>query len=85
MSRTFLSRVARLEARAVATEPPRLRLGYLATLPADYSGERHVVILSRSRTAEGTEICQCEERPGPAPAGTEIPDCHVYLDEIDQM
>jgi len=83
MRRTLLSRLARLETRATGAEHAILRIGYLTTLSADYSGERHVVILSRRRTDEGMEVCACEERPGPTPAGTEIPDCQVYLDEID--
>jgi hypothetical protein len=82
MRRTLLSRLARLETRATGAEHAIVRIGYLTTLPADYSGERHVVILSRRRT-EGMEICACEERPGPAPAGTEVSDCQVHIDEID--
>jgi hypothetical protein len=84
MNRTLSGRVSRLESRFGTAAQVRLRIGYLTTLPAGFAGERHIVILSRSRTAEGIEICACEERPGPLPAGTEIPDCHVYMDEIDQ-
>jgi hypothetical protein len=84
MSRALLSRLARLETRATAAERDRFRIGYLTTLPPDYSGERHVVILSRLRTDDGMEVCACEERPGPAPAGAEISDCQVYFGEIDR-
>jgi hypothetical protein len=83
LSRRLLSRLARLEARGTATEFVSLRIGYLTTLPKNFGGERHIAILSRLRTAEGVEICQCEERLGPVPAGTEFSDCHVYFNEID--
>jgi hypothetical protein len=83
MRRTLLSRLARLETRTTAVERDRFRIGHLTTLPEDFAGERHIVVLSRLLTEEGMEICACEERSGPAPAGTEIADCQVYLNEIE--
>ena len=50
------------------------RSGYLTVLPEDYTGERHVVIVKREPEAgspPGHEWCEFEERPGPAPPGTE--------------
>jgi hypothetical protein len=43
--------------------------GNLKTLPKDYVGERHVVIVKREPAgASGNfEWCEFEERPGPAP------------------
>ena len=83
MSRTLMSRLTRLEARATAAEQARFRIGYVTTLPENFVGEKHIAILSRLRTDDGMEVCACEERSGPAPAGTEIADCQVYLNEID--
>ena len=82
--RALATRVARLEATTHAAEQVRLRIGYLPTLPENFVGQRHVIILSRHRTGDGIETCLCEERPGPAPAGTETPNCHVFLNEDDQ-
>ena len=84
MRRTLLSRLARLETRTTAVERGRFRIGYVTTLPVDFAGERHIVILHRLRTDEGMEICACEERPGSAPAGTEISDCQVHINETDR-
>jgi hypothetical protein len=39
MSRTLLSRLARLEARVTAAERARFRIGYRTTLPEAYAGE----------------------------------------------
>jgi hypothetical protein len=48
---------------------PLIRYGWLATLPADYVGERHIVTLQQERTrSPHFEWCEWEERPGPAPS-----------------
>ena len=46
--------------------PQLIRSGYLKTLPADYVGERHVVIVKQEPSGNG-EWCEFEERSGPAP------------------
>src|SRR5437868_15504611 len=53
------------------------RSGYLKTLPADYVGERHVVIVKREPAgATGqNEWCEFEVRPGPAPLDAQEEDC----------
>jgi hypothetical protein len=63
------SRLERLEIRVEAKKPQPIRSGYLKTLPTDYVGERHVVIVKREPAGvSGTfEWCEFEERPGPAP------------------
>ena len=45
-----------------------VRYGWLATLPADYVGERHILTLNCEPTASPRfEWCEWEERPGRAP------------------
>jgi hypothetical protein len=77
MRAALRSRLERLEVRAEPTKPQLVRSGYLRTLPKDYVGERHVVIVKREpRGAPGTfEWCEFEERPGPAPLDAQDDDC----------
>ena len=53
----------------------------LKTLPKDYVGERHVVIVKREPSgAPGNEWCEFEERPGPAPVDAQEEDCTtIYI------
>ena len=69
MKAALRSRLERLEVRLEPKKPHFFRSGYLKTLPADYVGERHVVIVKREPSgAPGNgEWCEFEERPGPAP------------------
>ena len=69
--RNLLYRLERLEARTQAREPTMLRYGWVTRLPDDFTGERHTVIVTRQATASNMEWCQFEERPGPAPPGSE--------------
>lgn len=47
---------------------PLIRYGWLKTLPADYVGERHIVIVSQAPTrSPHFEWCKWGERRGPAP------------------
>jgi hypothetical protein len=73
----------RLEAVAMTKKPLLFRSGYLKTLPKDYVGESHVVIVKREPTdTSGTfERCEFEERRGPAPPGSEDPCFTVYLSD----
>jgi len=85
MRTTIRSRLERLEALVAPKKPLLFRSGYLKTLPTDYVGERHVVIVKREPTgASGTfEWCEFQERPGQAPPGSEDPSFTVYLTECD--
>ena len=47
MRAALRSRLERLEVRVEPKKPQLFRSGYLKTLPADYVGERHVVIVKR--------------------------------------
>lgn len=69
MRRALLARLERLEAILAPTLVPLIRYGWLATLPAEYVGERHTVIVSLEPTiSPHFAWCQWEERPGPAPS-----------------
>ena len=64
MKAALLKRVQRLEeVRVVACNPPEFQVGYLKKLPADYTGERHIVTVGRD--PDGTY--HWEERRGPEP------------------
>ena len=73
MRAALRSRLERLEVRLEPKKPHFFRSGYLKTLPADYVGERHVVIVKREPSgAPGNgEWCEFEERPGPAPVAAQ--------------
>ena len=49
MKTALLKRLKRLEevGAVVAEQPVELQIGYLKRLPAEYDGERHVVIVGR--------------------------------------
>jgi hypothetical protein len=89
MRAALRSRVERLEGVAEPNKPQRFRAGYLKTLPADYVGERHVVIVKRepSGATGQNEWCEFEERPGPAPVDAQEEDCTtiyiVYRDRLN--
>ena len=91
MKAALRSRLERLELVVEPKKPKTFRSGYLKTLPADYVGERHVVIVKREPGASGnSKWCEFEERPGPAPVDAQEEDdcitiCIVYRDvEIPQ-
>lgn len=83
MKSKIASRLRRLESRVAAKRATLMLHGVLKTLPSDYVGERHIVIVSRKLNSTGTaEWCNCEERPGPAPAGSEdVQRIHFYSEE----
>ena len=66
MRAALWSRLEKLEVGAERKKPQLIRCGYLKTLPTDYVGERHVVIVKREPSGKG-EWCEFEERSGPAP------------------
>ncbi len=89
MRAALRSRLERLEVTAEPKKPQLFRSGYLKTLPTDYVGERHVVIVKREPAgATGqNEWCEFEERPGPAPLDAQEEDCTticiVYRDRLN--
>ena len=88
MRAALRSRLERLEVVVEPKKPQLFRSGYLKTLPADYVGERHVVIVKREpAAAPGNEWCEFEERPGPAPPDAQEEEncttiCIVYRDRL---
>jgi hypothetical protein len=69
MRRSLLTRLERLEAILAPQLTPLIRYGWLATLPADYVGERHIVIVKQEPTGSPHfEWYEWEERQGPAPS-----------------
>ena len=90
MRAALRSRLERLEVVVEPKKPQLFRSGVLKTLPKDYVGERHVVIVKREPAgAPGNERCEFEERPGPAPvdAQEDEEDCTtiyiVYRDRLN--
>ena len=67
MHRQLLARLVKLEASMAPRRSLMYRYGYLTKLPAEYTGEKHVVITSRIVEGPGREHCEFEERRGPAP------------------
>jgi hypothetical protein len=58
-----------------------LRIGKVRKLPADYQGERHVIVAKRLGEGDGRELVEFEEVPGPAPAEAAAdPHCLRYVD-----
>ena len=65
---TLLSRLERLEVRtAGASGQIKFRMGDLRRLPADYVGERHIVVAKELPSQNGQEWVEFEEVPGPDP------------------
>src|SRR5260370_22505048 len=89
MRAALRSGLERLEVRVEPKKPHFFRSGYLKTLPADYVGERHVVIVKRepSGATGQDEWCEFEERPGPAPLDAQEDYCTtiyiVYRDRLN--
>jgi hypothetical protein len=72
MKSRLMSRLERLEARPEARKPFKLLYGWITRLPADFVGERHTVIVKREPAGSPhAEWCHFEERPGPAPPGSD--------------
>ena len=69
MRRSLLARLEKLDAILAPKLVPLIRYGWLLPLPADYVGERHIVIVKQERTRSlHFEWCEWEERQGPAPS-----------------
>ena len=82
MRSKLLARLERLEARAEPAAPLIFRYGWLTPLPADFTGERHVVIVKREPTSSpNIEWCEFLERPGAAATEVNDDSFTVYLTE----
>jgi hypothetical protein len=80
MRSKLLARLKRLEERAEPAAPLIFRYGWLTPLPADFTGERHVVMLKSQPTkSPNIEWCEFEERPGPATTDVNDGSLTVYL------
>lgn len=69
--RSLVSRLARLEQAEARAAGRRVTIQYgrMKYLPPDYTGERHVVTISRTPDpATGRDLFEWEERPGPESA-----------------
>ncbi len=64
MRSQLITRLEKLEAMTPPV-PTLIQYGWLARLPDDYVGERHVVVLKRESISPYLEWCESEERPGP--------------------
>ena len=85
MKARMLSRLNRLESHPALRPTGVLRIGLLKRLPEDYVGERHVVMVEREPFSSfHTVQCEFEERPGPAPPGSDDGVPRLYLSE-DEM
>jgi len=84
MRRALLARLERLESILAPKLVPLIRYGWLTTLPADYVGERHFVIVQQEPTGSPHfEWYEWEERPGPAPIDADDGVPTPYLTEAD--
>ena len=85
MKSTFHRRLKKLEDRGgLGDGGIDFRMGPLKRLPADYTGTRHIVIVSRGPgPGPRSEWIEAEERPGPAPSDTEDPIPTIFLSEAD--
>jgi hypothetical protein len=75
--RSLLTRLKRLEHVRAAERTPQieLQIGYLKTLPPDYTGDRHIVTVGRDPDGN----YRWEERPGPAPANEDDDDARTII------
>lgn len=79
MKAALLSRLKRLETQPGLRPACEPRWGLLKRLPEDYAGARRVAIVEGEPPSSNTGRCEFEERPGPAPPGSEDPGCVVYF------
>ena len=80
MKSALIARLKRLENASIPDRQAKFRYGWLMPLPADYTGERHVVVTNLEATKSANiEWCHFEERPGPASANPESDAFTVYL------
>ena len=64
---SLLSRLEQLEVQTAASAQVQVRIGKLRRLPADYMGERHVIVAKQLPSRNGPEWVEFEEIAGPDP------------------
>jgi hypothetical protein len=65
---SLLARLKRLDACFAPNQPPpTFRCGWLTKLPVEYTGERHVAVVSRPPADLAEGLWEFEERRGPGP------------------
>ena len=68
MRMNLLPRLKKLDASFAPNQPPpTFRYGWLTTLPEEYTGERHIAVVTKP-LADSEEPWEFEERPGPGPS-----------------
>ena len=75
MRKTLISRIEQLEEKANLDAPTLIRIGWVAPLPKDYVGEKHVALSRLDPIQPGKPSIQWfrgKEVPGPAPLGTRV-------------
>ena len=76
----LLARLERLETKVPAVGPVLFQYGWINRMPADFEGERHVVVVKRQPTANpNVEWCEFEQRPGLLPPNSVNSNFAVYL------
>ena len=81
MKAALLARLAKLENRPEMSKPAVMRYGWLKSLPAGFTGERHVAIIKREPTNRpNIEWCEFEEQVGPPPPNSDDGSFCIYLD-----
>ena len=69
MRRALLARLEKLEVALAPQLVPLIKYGWLATLPADYVGERHIAVVNYQPTRSPRfDWYEWEEQEGPAPS-----------------
>lgn len=76
----------RLKAQAKQASQSVIRIGIVKQLPYDFVGERHIAPVERGLSGTpGGGLCDFEERPGPAPPGSQYDATRIYISEDDTM
>ena len=85
MKNALLARLKRLEATVVPMSLPAYRIGVLKVLPADFTGDKHVVTTKQGPVVHNIQSCSFEERPGrPSRGGDDgIPRIYLTPDEAN--
>ena len=84
MNSRCIARVKRLEARLMAGQEVRYRIGLLKPLPAGLGGPSHIVITRLEPVLNGIQWCEFEERDGPMPLAARdvVPRCYLSQDDM---
>ena len=81
----MLSRLKRLETHSRLRRNCDYRIGLLRKLPDEYVGERYIAVVeTEGASSSDRRWCEFEERPGPAPPGSDDGIPRIYMSE-DEM